>query len=346
MNRRGDFVFESLTDLSALKDISAEWTNLWSRCPAATSFQRPEWLTSWVQAFRPQGILVVAARRRQELVGLAPMFHYKWGDERVLAPIGASISDYLDWLLEPDHSAEILEGIFECFENGDRHWTRLDLTDIPPDSALLTKRKFGDCEIEHSSDNACPVLQLPSSFEKLEESLPSKFRHNLRTARRRSERAGEISIEVADEDKLPEFLAAMLDLHRARWTELGMPGMLAETRVQEFHQLAAPALLEQKVLRLYGMRLKGNLIATLYALSEQHVVYCYLQAFDPAYAHLSPGVQILAAVLEDAIRYGKREVDFLRGREPYKYLWGARDRQTYRIAMRRPVRVFSPNIAA
>src|SRR6476646_1018443 len=101
MNRSGAFVCESLTDLAALKDIFAEWTDLWTRCPAATSFQRPEWLTSWVQAFRPQGIYVVAARRRQKLVGLAPMFHYKSGDERILAPIGASISDYLDWLLDP-----------------------------------------------------------------------------------------------------------------------------------------------------------------------------------------------------------------------------------------------------
>jgi CelD/BcsL family acetyltransferase involved in cellulose biosynthesis len=75
------------------------------------------------------------------------------------------------------------------------------------------------------------------------------------------------------------------------------------------------------------------LIATLYALVESDVVYCYLQGFDPAYKALSPGAQILAAVIDDAVREAKASVDFLRGREPYKYVWGAADRDTYRLCL-------------
>jgi CelD/BcsL family acetyltransferase involved in cellulose biosynthesis len=308
---------------------------LWLGCPNATSFQRPQWLISWIQAFKPHQLYVIEVRYQQRLVGLAPLFLYKSGRESILAPIGAGISDYLDWLIDPAHSSSVLPLILNFLERSDLNWNRLEVSDISPQSALAQPAAFRDYDCELSLDAAC--LELPSSFEELEENLPAKFRHNLRTARRRIARAGQVSVEIATHETLDEFLSALLGLHGARWNELGMPGVLADGAVRQFHRLAATALLQQGILRLYGLRLSGQLIATLYALSEPSITYCYLQAFDPNYRQFSPGVQILSAVIEDAIRHGKRAADFLRGREAYKYLWGAADRQTYRLSLRRSV---------
>jgi CelD/BcsL family acetyltransferase involved in cellulose biosynthesis len=110
---------------------------------------------------------------------------------------------------------------------------------------------------------------------------------------------------------------------------MGVPGVLADRRVQEFHSRAAPALLESRVLRLYGLRFEGKLVACLYALVEDDVMCCYLQAFDPHYAPFSPGVNILGTLVEDAVRMGMRRADFLRGGESYKYQWGATVQPTY-----------------
>jgi CelD/BcsL family acetyltransferase involved in cellulose biosynthesis len=177
-------------------------------------------------------------------------------------------------------------------------------------------------------------LTLPPNAKSVVEILSAKPRHNLRTARRRTAKAGDAQIEIANEANLHEFLTAMMQLHAARWTDCGAPGVLAEDRVQDFHRRAAPALLRRGVLRLYGFRLNGKLVATLYAMVELNTVYCYLQGFDPAYSALSPGAQILAAVIDDALQNGRSTVDFLRGREAYKYLWGAHDQQTYRLCLR------------
>jgi CelD/BcsL family acetyltransferase involved in cellulose biosynthesis len=322
-----------ITEFTALERLSSEWNDLWSCCPSATSFQRPEWVLSWTRAFQPTDIFVVEVRRGQTLVGLAPLFLYHSGQERILAPLAASVSDYLDWLIEPSARSEVLVQILERLRSSDLLWHRLDLTDLPGTSALL-QIDVDDWDGQRSEETACPVLTLPSAAGSVEDILSAKPRHNLRTARRRTQKLGDARIEIANEATLDEFLSALMNLHRSRWTECGASGMLAEDRVQEFHRRAAPALLRRNVLRLYGLRLNGRLIATLYALVERDTVYCYLQGFDPAYSSLSPGAQIVAAVIDDALHDGKREVDFLRGREPYKYVWGARDRQTYRLCLR------------
>src|SRR5689334_18118795 len=89
-----------ITDLAALEKMFSEWNDLWNRCPGATSFQRPEWVLSWAQTFQPK-LFVVEVRSGPDLVGLAPLFLYRSGEQHIFAPLAASVSDYLDWLIEP-----------------------------------------------------------------------------------------------------------------------------------------------------------------------------------------------------------------------------------------------------
>jgi CelD/BcsL family acetyltransferase involved in cellulose biosynthesis len=120
-------------------------------------------------------------------------------------------------------------------------------------------------------------------------------------------------------------------VHETRWSKSGQAGVLADEEVRKFHRRITPVLQEKGVLRLYGLRFDDQIIASLYALFENEIAYCYLQGFDPEFADFSPGSQILWAVIEAAVREHKRSIDFLRGREAYKYAWGARDVPTYRI---------------
>jgi CelD/BcsL family acetyltransferase involved in cellulose biosynthesis len=64
--------------------------------------------------------------------------------------------------------------------------------------------------------------------------------------------------------------------------------------------------------------------------------YLYFNAgVDPDARDLSPGVVLTARLVERAIAAGKRRLDFLRGHEPYKYEWGARDEPIQRLLVRR-----------
>lgn len=334
MSRAGRLSIREVTDLESLRLLAPEWSALWRRCEKATSFQRPEWLLTWVEVFQPRQIWVLEARRDKQLVGLAPLFVNHWGREPVLAILGAYTSDYLDWLIEPDSAPQTAAGMLEYINDRALAAQGLDLRNVPRGSWLLRTELWRRWQLEKTTDDACPVLWLPRTIEELRTVIPGRQLRNLRRARRRAERIGEVRIEIATEETLDELLAALLRLHQARWTERRMPGVLAGHDVQKFHCRVSRALLDCGVLCLYGLRLAGVLIAALYTLAERDAVFCYLQGFDPNYAELSPGVQIIGAVIEDAVRRRKRAVDFLRGREAYKYSWGAQDELTLRLQVR------------
>jgi CelD/BcsL family acetyltransferase involved in cellulose biosynthesis len=89
------------------------------------------------------------------------------------------------------------------------------------------------------------------------------------------------------------------------------------------------------VLRLLELRIAGLSAAVYYGFHHRKRAYGYLTGFDPDFSFESPGVILLAHAMEYAIREGASEFHFLRGREPYKYGWGAEDRWNYRRVFRR-----------
>jgi CelD/BcsL family acetyltransferase involved in cellulose biosynthesis len=153
--------------------------------------------------------------------------------------------------------------------------------------------------------------------------VPGKRRRCLGRARRN---AGETVVEAASPATLEEHLDALVRLHGARWRSRGESGVLAGEAVQRFHEAAVPALFEAGIVRFYGLRLDGRIVSSWYGFHAHGVCYAYLTGFEPGTEGLQPGTLLVGHALEAAEREGLAEFDFLRGREAYKYLWGAIDR--------------------
>jgi CelD/BcsL family acetyltransferase involved in cellulose biosynthesis len=323
------------TSVGAATALVPEWRALWERVPHATPFQRPEWLVPWLETFPPHDPVLLEMRRGGRLVALAPLFLYHAGDERVLVPAGAGISDYLDVLLEPDEGDAALAALARWLAGTTRPWTRVDFLDLRDTSPLLRPWVPAAWAPAVEPHDACPVLALPRDRADLAGAVPAGQLARFRRARRHAERSGDVRVDVADEATLGTALDALVRLHGQAWHERGAPGVLADPAIQAFHRRAAPALLRAGALRLYTLRLDGEVIAALYALFERDGAYCYLQGFDRSRARLSPAMHLLGVVIEDALRAGLPWIDFLRGGEPYKYAWGARDRPTRRLRLRR-----------
>jgi CelD/BcsL family acetyltransferase involved in cellulose biosynthesis len=298
---------EPISDRTRLEQLRPHWSALYHRCPWATPFQSPEWLLAWWDVFHPGEIQSLAIHDGGRLVGLAPLYRGEDGIQRFL---GAGISDYLDILAEPGTGAAT--AVVQNCQNA-------DLMELRAESPLLAARTASGVS------SVCPVLRLPAR--------PGyNLRRNVQRYGKRLAREGQVAYEAVGGEPWPEYLEALFGLHGARWEARDEPGgVFADPRVRQFHRGVAPGLAARAWLRLFGLRLDGTLVAVMYTFLEAGRAYFYLSGFAPELSRFAPGVLLLNFALETLAAEGTREADFLRGRESYKYQWGAEDRPNYRL---------------
>ena len=323
---------EIVRDAEALAALAPAWWNLWRRAPTATPFQSPAWLIPWWRRFAPGELFTVAVYRSGRLVGLAPFYIEEGAQGRRILPVGISLSDYLDVLLDPD-DAEAGQILIEAVL-GNAAWDAWCLEELRPEAAALRLPAPTGCDEALAEQSACPVLALEGG-QNIMDVLPKTKRRKVNMARNRAVRRGAVSIEQADGATVGPILGHLFRLHESRWESRGEAGVLADDPVRAFQRDAAPALQAEGLLRLYMLRIGEDVAAAYYGLAHKDQAFAYMTGFDPAFAFESPGTIILAHAIEQALAEGVRTFHFLRGQEAYKYEWGAAERWNSRREFRR-----------
>lgn len=319
-----------IRDEGAFASLVPEWWDLWKHVPTATPFQSPAWLLPWWKAFAPGKMMVIVVRDRERLVALAPLYVEHGAPGRRILPIGVSVSDYIDILIDPD-TAGAGEGIAHFISRRD-DWDACELSNLLPNSAALALPAPANCCEEVVTGETCPVLYLcdgPTDAGK-HPAIPALQRRKLRMARNRLSRSNGAEIIATAQWSPSDWLAALVRLHSSRWTERDEPGVLSDPRVQRFQTEAIAGLIEKGMARLFALLIGGEITGVYYGFSDRGCAYAYLGGFDPKFAYYSPGTVLLAKAIECALSEGAHEFHFLRGGEAYKYAWGAVDRPVIR----------------
>jgi CelD/BcsL family acetyltransferase involved in cellulose biosynthesis len=328
MSETSSLRVEEITSWDALESLRNEWSILCDRSPRATPFQRPEWLLPWGRAFPPGEPWVLGVRDGERLVALAPWLLYMNEGKRTVAFCGGGVSDYLDAVTDPDVEDQAMAALLAHLASHQDRWERGDFEPIPEGSPLLQVSPPEGFEARTEPRDVSPGLDLPERIEDLREVVPTRQLANLRKYRRKA--GGTLRLERAEEKSWENLLEILIRFYVTRRNELGEPGMLDAGALRAFQRQVAAEFQSRGSLGLYALCLEGEPMAALYGFHERDTFYCYMQGFDSAHAKLSPGVMVVGGVIEDLIGRGVKRVDFLRGREPYKYWWGARDRETFR----------------
>jgi CelD/BcsL family acetyltransferase involved in cellulose biosynthesis len=314
-----------IRDADRLAALEPEWWALWERIPSATPFQSPAWLLPWWESFSPGELSTACVRLDGRLVGLAPFYLETSPLGRRLLPVGISISDYLDVLLDPDAAEPGAEALARAIAD-EPAWQDWELPELPPFAQANALPCPPACEERIEEGEPCPYLPLPERAEALRAALPSRKRRSLAMNRNRAERRGALTFHSLADCPADQLLAELVCLHGSRWESRGEAGVLSGRSVQGFHQRALPRLTAAGLARLHALRIGNDIAAVYYGFLHNGRAYGYLTGIDPGFAHESPGTLLLAHVMEEAIREGAREFDFLRGGEAYKYGWGAQNR--------------------
>jgi len=315
-----------LASVGDLERLVEPWRELANCCPWSTPFQTPEWLLPWTRNFAGGVLTGAAFWRGTRLLGLVPLVATRRNGEALLQMAGTGISDYLSPLATQDSVSEVSACLLSMIADGAFGAGSVEIEQIFPDHPLLHAVAPMGATASVSSGEVCPVVDLSRGGA----AIPEHMRANLRYYWRRAGRRGRARIDVPTSMSLCELTDALFTLHAARWSNRGSAGMLASADLQSFHRDAIRALHAQGMLAMHALRLDDRIVAIWYGMAWKRRAYFYLAGFDPEYGDVSPGTLVIDAAIQRSVERGASTFDFLRGTDPYKYLWGARDTQTAR----------------
>jgi CelD/BcsL family acetyltransferase involved in cellulose biosynthesis len=328
--------FTHYTDFSY--DIATEWNDLLTVSSTHVPFLRYEYLAEWWST-RGGGewqddaeLVILTAREDGKLIGIAPLFIAEHEEEKKLLLLGSiEISDYLDFICREDDlerfCRELLEYLrINFIENGKA--ASLDLYNVLEDSPTLKILEalaremdlhYTDRKLEHS-----PYIPLPADWETYLSGLEKKQRHEIRRKMRRASE-GETKVEVyftEDANKLEDDMDDFLELMAQDEEKEDFLSPLMRVQLKQIMRCS----FKEDCLQLSFLIIDGQKAAAYFSFDYLDRIWVYNSGLDRRYMAYSPGWVLLGHLLQRAIEAGKKEFDFMRGDEEYKYKFGAVDR--------------------
>jgi Acetyltransferase (GNAT) domain len=228
--------------------------------------------------------------------------------------------EYNRLLVAPADRASFAAGLLRTVRSAHLPWDILQLDGFPPEEIeaflRLDPRFVVQRRVCHVADLRA-MRDTGAGIAGLKRETVAKIRKN---RRRFEERFGPISTSWAEtvDDGLA-VLAAMIPLHQERWQRVGAAGCFASERFTAFHRELIRRLLPNRQVVLFRADAGEQLIGTFYGFVEGGVLSHYqwgLPHFDQN--SLSPGFVVGALCMEEALRRGLDELNWLAGDVRYK----------------------------
>jgi CelD/BcsL family acetyltransferase involved in cellulose biosynthesis len=335
-----------------------EWDSLLSQSASNVVFLTWQWQQSWWRHFgSPAGCQLHLLVLRAELgatVGVAPLFiaraplpaakPYVRGvlrpegegkPVRVVRFVGGiDIADYLDVIASPAHLETVWAVTLDYLLDIRDEWDAIDFHSLPhfsPSRDIL--QRLGEergLRFEVFPEDVCPVLELPSSWETYLMSLRKKERHELRRKVRKLEGRDDVRwylVPPADSGALEEKMRVFLTLHKQSGAD---KAKFMDADMEAYFLQMARDLADTGWLDLAILEVAHEPASAYLSFRYNDRLYLYNSGYNPRFASYSAGVALLAYRIHKATLQGLRYFDFLRGDEPYKYDFGAKDTYVYR----------------
>jgi CelD/BcsL family acetyltransferase involved in cellulose biosynthesis len=326
--------------MERIGDVSRqEWEDVLARSFRPSPFFSPGFLVPWANAFAADRPLRIARWERERRAdGFLFLCRRPDGDGWEFLG-GEEVSDSLDAVVAAGEEGrfwkEFLRLALDSPIGGPLRMP--NLVEGSPSLSLLPEI-CGELGIEFllEETDRSPFLPLPGSFEEYVERLGKKERHELRRKlRRAAESDPSLSFRVTGtREELARDFPTFVALHRASHPD---KRKFMDDRMERFFREVAEGLFSAGRLRLAFLRGGKGDVAAAFQIESDGALFLYNSGFDPeAAAGMSPGLVLIARCIEDAIRRGLGEYDFLRGKERYKYDLGGRDRVVYRAVLGLP----------
>ncbi len=310
--------FDSLQTIHADPVSRLSWP-----CP----FTLPRWMKAWWNCFGTGEPHLMAVRRGEEVMGVAPLM-LRGDTARVVGD--RQVCDHLDIVTVPGAGGAVLEALSRhLLPQGVR---QIDLMRVRPDSTaaveLVPAARRRGLAVEFAPQDTAVELTLPASWEEYLRVLTGKQRHELRRKLRRLEAGGAYRLRLAETTaETDDAVKTFLDLFRRNRPD---KALFMTARMEKYFTGLASGLAADRLLRMFSLELDGKTAAVAFCFQHAQRMYLYNNAYDERFRSLSAGLLSKALSIRESIRAGLRVYDFLRGDERYKQHLGGRPLPLYR----------------
>jgi CelD/BcsL family acetyltransferase involved in cellulose biosynthesis len=330
-----------------LRTLETAWSGLLARSVHSSLFLTWDWMSIWADVnVKPGRLCVVVVQQEGEMVAIAPL----WVDHVSCGPVrarllrflgtGEACSDHLDLIVQRKQWDEWTRVIWDqLFGMLSTEWDCFEYSDVPAGScvqrALVDLAEFDPrCPLyEFAGMTVCPYLTLSDSWDGFVSELSKSRRYAVKAARTQLAERGETRANlVTDSGMLAAEMQRLEALNSSIWKERGQAGSFATESFRDFHQRVSARLLERSQLFLCSLTCNDRYLGALYGYVHQGVLHNYIFSAERLEDRkLNVGDALLSYSIEAAIGMGCRELDFLRGAEPYQYLWTTLDRRNLTV---------------
>jgi hypothetical protein len=282
---------------------------------------------------------ILCATKDDRVVAIAPLrksrksIKGKFGYD-LIEPLANGNTDYAGILLGEQEKQNIFQFLSYLFSQ--RDWDFFYLPDLPeksPTLELLERVQGSLPGFKIKKGWICPYVVIPDSREKLLATLRPKFRRELKRRLSKLEREqGRVELKCYHEiGSLDQGMETLFRLHQKRWKLRGEAGAFGGQKARDISKRTAQLFAEKDWLRLYFLTVRDRPIAAELDLEYGGIMYGHMCGFDPDYSNYSVGNLLLLKVLDECIRKGISEYDFMQGAESYKFNWTDKFRQSVNV---------------
>ncbi|MDO0927640.1 GNAT family N-acetyltransferase [Streptomyces sp. TG1A-8] len=303
--------------------MAPAWNRLYRGCAAATPFQSHAWLHSWWRSYGGPGRLrLLLVRRDGDLVAAAPLRLVR-RPLPALVPLGGTISDYADVLLDDADDGRAADALTWALHRAART-ALIDFREVRPGAAVERVHDRWPGPRRTLPDSLC--LELPAvPLDGLVARLPSaKAAQRVRAKQRRLATLGVERRAVAPEE-VGAALHRLLELHRLQWRGRKVTGEHLRPRFREHLVRAVGPMVRSGDAVVTEFRIGDEVLAVDVTLLSRNLAGGYLYGAHP---RLRAQKADVAVMLLDACAGtahtgtgGHGTLSLLRGDEPYKHHW-------------------------
>lgn len=335
-----------IEEFGALEGVRGDWEAAYAADPEASLFMSWRWIADWLAASRTVW-LVLAAKptpaddRYVAFLPLRMRVHLdkERGFFNELYLAGGEYSDHTGLLTHPDFEAAAVSA-FNDYLRRKLNWAKLNMPNLWMSErrrrlflAAFDERRFVHKDIEYvdkvtnTDHSVCPSIALPPDWDAYLETLSANNRQKIRRWLRKVEASEDYDITWADAETYTRDIDMLLGFWKVKW-QPRKGAARAEAIVQRNRAMLIRCA-NNGTLFLPVFRHGGRPVAALAILVDhtKKAMLFFITGRDETYDEAPAGYLLHAHSIRHAIAQGFVTYDFLRGDEPYKYLFASQEQR-------------------